>query len=206
MFLEGMPLTPPAGIPFCDIRDVSALHIKALEAPEGGGRYIVCPESLLMTEVAAMLKEKMGDRWARTCFRPRSGPRPHRLTICSSSNPPERRVSRGGDAARSEARADLRGQPTGLGRASSSTCIFLFSSTDRFARYNVKTRSPPWFLLKMASFFDSGAASMMPLWKLKREFDCSASTALLGRDLMPAPEAILAMAESIDQFDLAKKK
>ena len=132
--LEGMPLIPPVGLPFCDVRDVAEAHIKALETPEAGGRYLVVSETLLFTEVAEMLRAKFGDR------------------------------------------------------------------------YPVPVRRAPWLLMKLLSFVSQQAADAMPMWDIKWTFDCSATTALLGRELRSAPDAIFAMAESIDKYGLAKKK
>eukprot|EP00035_Acanthoeca_spectabilis_P020825 m.434770 g.434770 ORF g.434770 m.434770 type:complete len:338 (-) comp17764_c0_seq1:127-1140(-) len=132
--LEGMPFVPPAGIPWCDVRDVAELHVKALESGTPGGRYLCSEATVYLNEAAVLLKENFGDR------------------------------------------------------------------------YNVKTSVPPKFAVQLASFFDSQAAGVLKTWNLRRVFDCSASVELLGRPLMPATDAIVAMAESIDKFDMAKKK
>lgn len=58
-FLAGdMPAVPRIGMNFCDVRDVAEAHIRALTAPEAGGRYIVDSGSFLMTDVSKLLKQK----------------------------------------------------------------------------------------------------------------------------------------------------
>eukprot|EP00035_Acanthoeca_spectabilis_P037249 m.44293 g.44293 ORF g.44293 m.44293 type:complete len:405 (+) comp8515_c0_seq1:23-1237(+) len=60
--LEGdLPMVPAIGMSVCDVRDVAAAHVKALETPDAGGRYIVDSGSTIMTAVAKLLREKFGD-------------------------------------------------------------------------------------------------------------------------------------------------
>ncbi|MGH2975759.1 MAG: NAD-dependent epimerase/dehydratase family protein [Solirubrobacterales bacterium] len=59
--LKGMPGTPRIGFSVVDVRDVADLHIRAMLAPEAGGeRFIAVNEFLWMSEVAAILRERLG--------------------------------------------------------------------------------------------------------------------------------------------------
>jgi dihydroflavonol-4-reductase len=60
--LRGMPGTPRLGFSIVDVRDVADLHIRAMTAPEAGGeRFIAVARFLWMAEVAAVLRERLGD-------------------------------------------------------------------------------------------------------------------------------------------------
>ena len=60
--LGGMPAVPRLGFTFVDVRDVAALHILAMtEASGGGERFIATDRFLWMAEVAAVLRERLGD-------------------------------------------------------------------------------------------------------------------------------------------------
>jgi nucleoside-diphosphate-sugar epimerase len=60
--LGGMPATPRLGFTFVDVRDVADLHIRAMTAGEAGGeRFIATDRFLWMGEVAAILRERLGD-------------------------------------------------------------------------------------------------------------------------------------------------
>jgi dihydroflavonol-4-reductase len=60
--LKGIPGTPKVGFSFVDARDVAALQVKAMLAPEAGGeRFIAVAEFLWMAEVAATLRRELGD-------------------------------------------------------------------------------------------------------------------------------------------------
>ncbi len=64
--LRGMPGTPRIGFNLVDVRDVADLHIKAMEAPEaGGGRFIAVNDFLWMAEIAAILRERLGEDAAK---------------------------------------------------------------------------------------------------------------------------------------------
>jgi len=59
--LKGIPGTPKVGFSFVDARDVAALQVKAMLAPEAGGkRFIAVTEFLWMAEVAAVLRRELG--------------------------------------------------------------------------------------------------------------------------------------------------
>jgi dihydroflavonol-4-reductase len=59
--LKGIPGTPKVGFSFVDARDVAALQVKAMRAPEAGGqRFIAVAEFLWMAEVAATLRRELG--------------------------------------------------------------------------------------------------------------------------------------------------
>ena len=59
--LKGIPGTPKVGFSFVDARDVAALQVKAMLAPEAGGqRFIAVAEFLWMAEVAAVLRRELG--------------------------------------------------------------------------------------------------------------------------------------------------
>jgi dihydroflavonol-4-reductase len=59
--LKGMPGTPRLGYSIVDVRDVADLQIKAMTATEAGGeRFIAVGEFRWMSEVAAVLRERLG--------------------------------------------------------------------------------------------------------------------------------------------------
>ncbi|MFL5824075.1 MAG: NAD-dependent epimerase/dehydratase family protein [Solirubrobacteraceae bacterium] len=60
--LHGMPAMPRLGFTFVDVRDVADLHVRALtEPPAGGERFIAADQFLWTSEVAAILRERLGD-------------------------------------------------------------------------------------------------------------------------------------------------
>ena len=60
--LDGMPAAPRLGFTFVDVRDVADLHIRAMTEPAGGGeRFIATDRFLWIAEVAAILRERLGD-------------------------------------------------------------------------------------------------------------------------------------------------
>jgi dihydroflavonol-4-reductase len=64
--LKGIPGTPKVGFSFVDARDVAALQVKAMLAPEAGGqRFIAVTEFLWMAEVATILRRELGDDAAK---------------------------------------------------------------------------------------------------------------------------------------------
>jgi len=64
--LRGMPGTPRIGFSVVDVRDVADLHIRAMEAPEAGGeRFIAVNDFLWMADVAAILRERLGEEAAK---------------------------------------------------------------------------------------------------------------------------------------------
>ncbi len=60
--LEGrMPGLPKLGFSFVDVRDVAALEVGALTAPDAGGnRLIAAPEFLWFSDVARILRDRLG--------------------------------------------------------------------------------------------------------------------------------------------------
>jgi dihydroflavonol-4-reductase len=61
--LDGMPAMPRLGFTFVDVRDVADLHIRALTDPAAGGeRFLATDEFLWISELAAILRERLGDR------------------------------------------------------------------------------------------------------------------------------------------------
>lgn len=64
--LEGMPAVPRIGFSFVDVRDVADLHLRAMTAEVAGGeRFIATDRFLWMAEVAAVLRERLGDAAAK---------------------------------------------------------------------------------------------------------------------------------------------
>jgi dihydroflavonol-4-reductase len=60
--LSGMPAAPRLGFTFVDVRDVADLHIRAVTDPAGGAqRFIATDEFLWLGQVAAVLRERLGD-------------------------------------------------------------------------------------------------------------------------------------------------
>jgi len=64
--LKGMPGTPRIGFSVVDVRDVAALQILAMTAPEAGGeRYLAVDRFQWMADVAAVLRERLGPEAAK---------------------------------------------------------------------------------------------------------------------------------------------
>lgn len=64
--LGGMPGVPRIGFSFVDVRDVADLEIRAMTAPEAGGeRFIAVDDFMWMAEVAATLRERLGEDAAK---------------------------------------------------------------------------------------------------------------------------------------------
>jgi nucleoside-diphosphate-sugar epimerase len=64
--LRGMPGVPRIGFSFVDVRDVADLEIRAMTAPEAGGeRFIATERFLWFAEVAAILRERLGEDAAK---------------------------------------------------------------------------------------------------------------------------------------------
>lgn len=60
--LRGMPGLPRLGFSFIDVRDVAALEVIAMTAPNAGGeRFIATGPFLWMSEVAEILRERLGE-------------------------------------------------------------------------------------------------------------------------------------------------
>lgn len=60
--LDGMPAMPRLGFTFVDVRDVADLHLRAMTDPAAGGeRFIAADRFLWTAEVAAVLRERLGD-------------------------------------------------------------------------------------------------------------------------------------------------
>jgi dihydroflavonol-4-reductase len=60
--LRGIPGTPRIGFNVVDVRDVASMHVDAMTAPEAGGeRFIAVARFLWMTEVAAILRDRLGE-------------------------------------------------------------------------------------------------------------------------------------------------
>jgi nucleoside-diphosphate-sugar epimerase len=64
--LGGMPGVPRIGFSFVDVRDVADLEIRAMTAPEAGGERLVAVDSFMwMSEVAAVLRDRLGNDAAK---------------------------------------------------------------------------------------------------------------------------------------------
>jgi len=64
--LEGMPGIPRIGFSFVDVRDVADLHLRAMTSPEAGGeRFIAAGPFLWAAEVAAILRDGLGEAAAK---------------------------------------------------------------------------------------------------------------------------------------------
>ena len=60
--LTGMPAAPRIGFTFVDVRDVADLHIRAMTDPAAAGeRFIATDRWLWTADVAAILRERLGD-------------------------------------------------------------------------------------------------------------------------------------------------
>ncbi len=64
LFMTGAyPAVPPVTYPVVDVRDLADLHVKAMTAPEAGGRRLMATgEPLSLTEMAHILREAFPDR------------------------------------------------------------------------------------------------------------------------------------------------
>jgi len=61
--IKGIPGTPKIGFSFVDVRDVADLQIRAMTAPDAGGeRFVATERYMWMGEIAAVLRERLGDR------------------------------------------------------------------------------------------------------------------------------------------------
>jgi nucleoside-diphosphate-sugar epimerase len=64
--LDGMPAAPKLGFTFVDVRDVADIHIRALTTPAAGGeRFVATDQFLWLPEVAAILRQRLGDAGRR---------------------------------------------------------------------------------------------------------------------------------------------
>jgi nucleoside-diphosphate-sugar epimerase len=64
--LTGMPGIPKLGFSFIDVRDVADLHIRAMTSPAAAGeRFIAAGPFLWMSEVAQVLRERLGPKAAK---------------------------------------------------------------------------------------------------------------------------------------------
>jgi nucleoside-diphosphate-sugar epimerase len=60
--LDGMPAMPKLGFTFVDVRDVADLHLRAMTDPAAGGERFIATDRFLWTEeVAAIIRERLGD-------------------------------------------------------------------------------------------------------------------------------------------------
>ena len=61
--LKGIPAIPRLSFGFVDVRDVADLEIRAMTAPEAGGeRFVANTKSLWMSDVAEVLRQRLGER------------------------------------------------------------------------------------------------------------------------------------------------
>jgi dihydroflavonol-4-reductase len=64
--LGGIPGTPRIGFSFVDVRDVADLQLRAMTAAEAGGeRFIAVDRFLWMSEVAEVLRDRLGEKAAK---------------------------------------------------------------------------------------------------------------------------------------------
>jgi len=60
--LDGMPAAPRLGFTFVDVRDVAEMHVVAMAHPRAGGeRFIAADRFLWVGDVAAVIRERLGD-------------------------------------------------------------------------------------------------------------------------------------------------
>ncbi|MDP9794258.1 dihydroflavonol-4-reductase [Catenuloplanes nepalensis] len=67
MMLTGrMPMLPRTGYSIVDVRDLAVLHAEAMTSPDAAGqRFIAAGEFLWFREMAALLRDRFGDRAAK---------------------------------------------------------------------------------------------------------------------------------------------
>jgi dihydroflavonol-4-reductase len=64
--LRGIPGTPRIGFSFVDVRDVADLQLRAMTASEAGGeRFIAVDRFMWMSEVAEVLRDRLGEKAAK---------------------------------------------------------------------------------------------------------------------------------------------
>jgi dihydroflavonol-4-reductase len=64
--LKGMPGVPRIGFSFVDVRDVADLEIRAMTSPEAGGkRFVAVQKFQWMGDLAAVLRDRMGEAAAK---------------------------------------------------------------------------------------------------------------------------------------------
>jgi nucleoside-diphosphate-sugar epimerase len=64
--LNGMPGVPRIGFSFVDVRDVADLQIRAMTDPEAGGeRFVAVEQFMWMSEIAAILRDRLGEDAAK---------------------------------------------------------------------------------------------------------------------------------------------
>ena len=64
--LRGMPGTPRIGFNIVDVRDVADLQLRAMTAPEAGGeRFVAVAQFQWMSEVAEVLRDRLGEAAAK---------------------------------------------------------------------------------------------------------------------------------------------
>lgn len=57
MLIQGKyPAVPPVAFPIVDVRDVAALHVKAMTAPVGGQRLLAAADTLSLSEMGQLLR------------------------------------------------------------------------------------------------------------------------------------------------------
>jgi nucleoside-diphosphate-sugar epimerase len=63
---RSMPGIPRLGFSFVDVRDVADIHLRAMTSPEAGGeRFLAAGTSLWLSDVAQILRERLGPRAAK---------------------------------------------------------------------------------------------------------------------------------------------
>lgn len=69
------PGIPKIGLWIVDVRDLAELHVRAMEAPEAvGERFLAAGDFLWMSDIAAVLREKLGKRARKVPTRRLSNP------------------------------------------------------------------------------------------------------------------------------------
>jgi nucleoside-diphosphate-sugar epimerase len=64
--LDGMPGVPRIGFSFVDVRDVADLEVRAMTSPEAGGERLIAVDAFMwMSEVAAVLRDRLGEDAAK---------------------------------------------------------------------------------------------------------------------------------------------
>jgi dihydroflavonol-4-reductase len=132
--LEGaMPIAPNIILEYVDVRDVAAVHVAALTAPEAGGRrHIVSHDSLSLMEIAKMLRDAF----------------------------------------------------------------------PQYADQLPKRQMPSW-MAGIIALFDKSLRDSRPFLGIRKHSNSQRAIALLGRDLIPASESVIATAQSMIDRNVA---
>jgi dihydroflavonol-4-reductase len=77
---------------------------------------------------------------------------------------------------------------------------------DKFPAYKIKAGEIGYCPVKLASYFDSSIKLILPMWNKQIRADNKQSREILGIQYIDASESIVAMANSMIEFGLIRRK